>query len=199
MTDGTIAIDRAALKVLASDTRIEILKLLDRRRFTVTEIARELKLNKATCYEHLEKLTDVQLVQKLEDDRKWVYYQLSWKGRRLLHPEKMAIALMLSTALGAALAGMASFWVWVTGTLQEIIPEGPDGGINPESGGDGARAADATMAQPAPVAPQEPMTELVRDPTFMWLAIALLVIVIGLAVGSYVMAKRAKTQSASAA
>lgn len=107
-----ITLDRAVFKALASDTRLDILKALDERQKTVTELARELELNKATVFEHLEKLAEVNLIQKLEDERKWVYWQLTWTGRRLLHPEAITLALVLSTALGSVLTAMAAAWMW---------------------------------------------------------------------------------------
>ncbi|HWH08608.1 MAG TPA: winged helix-turn-helix domain-containing protein [Candidatus Thermoplasmatota archaeon] len=112
-----ITLDRAVFKALASDTRLDILKALDERQKTVTELARELDLNKATVFEHLEKLAEVGLIQKLEDDRKWVYWQLTWTGRRLLHPEAITLALVLSSAAGSLLTALAAAWLWYTSNV----------------------------------------------------------------------------------
>jgi ArsR family transcriptional regulator len=112
-----ITLDREVFKALASDTRLDILKALDVRQKTVTELAKELDLNKATVFEHLEKLAAVGLIQKLEDDRKWVYWQLTWTGRRLLHPESITLALVLSTAGGSLLTAFAAAWLWWTSNL----------------------------------------------------------------------------------
>lgn len=120
-----ITLDREALKALASDTRLDILKRLDEQRRTVTELARDLGLNKATVFEHCERLLGAELIQKVEDDRKWVYYQLSWKGRRLLHPETMTIALLLSSSLGAVVTAAVAFWVWAS---SRAVPP-PGGGM----------------------------------------------------------------------
>ena len=107
-----LTLDREALKALASDTRLDILKRLDERQKTVTELARDLDLNKATVFEHCERLLSADLIQKIEDDRKWVYYQLSWKGRRILHPERMTIALLLSSSLAAVVSAGVAFTLW---------------------------------------------------------------------------------------
>lgn len=101
-----ITLDREAFKVLASDTRLDILKALDERPMTVSELGRRLELNKATVFEHLEKLVGAGLVKKHDEERKWVYYSLSWKARRILHPERVTIALFFSTGLGALLSGV---------------------------------------------------------------------------------------------
>lgn len=95
---GKITLDRGTFKVLASETRIGILKKLDERQMTVTDLARVLEMNKATLFEHLEKLIDAGLIKKKEDDRKWVYYTLSWKGKNILHPERTKIAIVLSVS-----------------------------------------------------------------------------------------------------
>lgn len=149
-----ITLDRDAFKALASDTRLDILKSLDQRQKTVTELSRELDLNKATVFEHLEKLAQVELVQKLEDERKWVYYALTWKGRRILHPETITIALLLSTSFGAVVAAVVTFALWWQSLAPVARPEG-------EAADAGARSlAAAPMAAPA--------EELVRDAALLY-------------------------------
>lgn len=107
------------IELLAAETRREILGLLQERRMTVTELSRELDLGKATVHEHLDKLTDAELVRRDEDDRLWVYYELSHRGERLLNPRRTRFYLALAGALVAALvAGLA-----VYGYMQVAGPE----------------------------------------------------------------------------
>jgi DNA-binding transcriptional ArsR family regulator len=96
---GKITLDRKTFKILASETRVGILKKLDRRQMTVSDLARTLDMNKATVFEHLEKLIDAGLIKKKEDERKWVYYSLTWKGKNILHPERTKIAIVLGVSL----------------------------------------------------------------------------------------------------
>jgi len=139
--DGSITLDRRAFKALASVTRVEILKRLDGTQKTVSDLARELDMNKATMFQHLEQLVEVGLVKKdSEEDRattvkegpneapvsgppkKWVYYRLSWKGKNVLHPERVRIAIMLSiTAVSCVLVAL----IYVM-TLQATGPGAPD-------------------------------------------------------------------------
>lgn len=181
-----ITLDREVFKALASDTRLDILKALDVRQKTVTELARELDLNKATVFEHLEKLTQVELVNKLEDDRKWVYYQLSWKGRRLLHPEKITLALLLSTALGTLLTAFAALWMWTKSALDPLATDGDAAGA---AGTMEARALDA----PALVeeAPQ-------HDPVFLATAVALGVVFLALLGYAIIVWRRARATADAA-
>jgi DNA-binding transcriptional ArsR family regulator len=110
-----ITLDQESFKALASDTRIEILKRLDKSQMTVTDLANELQVNKSAVYKHLSRLLDAGLVKKLEDNRKWVYYKLSMKGMHLLHPERVQIALMLSAAVLAITLAVSQIYIYLVG------------------------------------------------------------------------------------
>ncbi len=103
---STITLDQESFKALASEVRVDILKKLDERRQTVTDLSALLSLSKPTLLEHLEKLQTAGLVKRVDEGRKWIYYELSQKGRKLLHPEKVAIVLALSTAVALAAVGL---------------------------------------------------------------------------------------------
>jgi DNA-binding transcriptional ArsR family regulator len=91
-----IKLSQDEFRVLASNTRIDILKLLDESQLTVSDVSRRLEMNKATVHEHLTKLIEVGLVKKEDSPRKWVYYKLTWKGRNLLHPERVRVMVSLA-------------------------------------------------------------------------------------------------------
>ena len=110
-----ITLDQESFKALASDTRIEILKRLDKSQMTVTDLANDLQVNKSAVYKHLSRLLDAGLVKKLEDNRKWVYYKLSMKGMHLLHPEKVQIALMLSASVLAITLALSQIYMFIAG------------------------------------------------------------------------------------
>src|SRR5712691_11322338 len=104
-----ITLDQESFKALASDVRVGILKRLDVRRETVTDLSGLLSLSKPTLLEHLEKLQAAGLVKRIDEGRKWIYYSLSDKGRKILHPERVAITLALAVAV--VLAGIGVFYV----------------------------------------------------------------------------------------
>src|SRR5439155_1455520 len=79
------------------------------RRETVTDLSNLLSLSKPTLLEHLEKLQSAGLVKRVDEGRKWIYYELSDKGRKILHPERVAITLVLGLAV--ALAAIGAFLV----------------------------------------------------------------------------------------
>src|SRR5256884_9765669 len=97
-----ITLDQESFKALASDVRVGILKRLDVRRETVTDLSNLMTLSKPTLLEHLEKLQSAGLVKPADEGRKWSYYELSDKGRKILHPEAVASTLALGIALALA-------------------------------------------------------------------------------------------------
>ncbi|HWG90947.1 MAG TPA: winged helix-turn-helix domain-containing protein [Candidatus Thermoplasmatota archaeon] len=189
MSESKITLDRATFKALASDTRLDILKLLDTRQMTVSEIGRALDLNKATCFEHLTKLVEAGLVNKLEDDRKWVYYQLTWTGRRILNPEKITFALLLSSSFAALVTGIAALWLWFKGTVREVAA--PPGG---------AGAADAETMRgfnaPEETVPADQVSQVIQDPALLVAALVLFAVVLLLAGLAFNTLRKAKAREA---
>jgi DNA-binding transcriptional ArsR family regulator len=111
-----ITLDQESFKALASDVRVEILKRLDARRETVTDLSNLMALSKPTLLEHLEKLQNAGLVKRVDEGRKWIYYALTDKGRKILHPERVAITLALSIGVVLAAVGMG-FLLFASGGL----------------------------------------------------------------------------------
>ncbi len=91
-------IDKKSLQALSSETRIKILKCLNQRRMTLTELSKELNLSKSTVHANLSLLIDAGLV-KNKRGSKWVYYELTYKGKILIDvskQEKVRILILLS-------------------------------------------------------------------------------------------------------
>src|SRR3989337_4032740 len=101
-----ITLDQASFKALASDVRVGILKVLDERRQTVTDLSNLMGLSKPTLLDHLEKLQNAGLVKRIDEGRKWIYYELTDKGKKILHPERVSIVVALSSAAALAAVGM---------------------------------------------------------------------------------------------
>jgi len=112
-----ITLDQESFKALASDVRVGILKVLDDRRQTVTDLSTIMNLSKPTLLEHLEKLQAAGLVKRVDEGRKWIYYELSDKGKKILHPERVSIVVALSTAIGLAALGVVYMISLTFGTL----------------------------------------------------------------------------------
>jgi DNA-binding transcriptional ArsR family regulator len=103
-----IGLDQPTLKALAGETRVKILKLLDKKQMTPSDIAYELHMSLPTVGEHLKALVDAELVDKEETTRKWKYYSLTQKARMLLHPNTTTIWFVLGMFLFSAAATMIS-------------------------------------------------------------------------------------------
>src|SRR6266705_1533551 len=115
---GKITLDQESFRALASDVRVEVLKRLDARRETVTDLSNLLALSKPTLLEHLEKLQSAGLVRRIDEGRKWIYYELTDKGRKILHPERVAITLALAAAVGLAIVGAVYVLLASSGLMQ---------------------------------------------------------------------------------
>lgn len=101
-----VTIDQDDLAALSSDVRVAILKLLDTRPMTMSELADGLGLARSTVHEHLSVLADADLVTH-ENVRKWRDYTLTKRGRRILHPGRdHRIVFLLGTSLVAMTAGV---------------------------------------------------------------------------------------------
>lgn len=114
-TMKNVTLDRDDIATLASDVRVAILKSLDTRPMTMSELADRLGLAKSTVHEHLAVLADADLVTH-ENARKWRDYTLTERGRRILHPGRdHRIVFLLGTSLVAMTAGMLCVASYLSG------------------------------------------------------------------------------------
>ncbi|MFH1127158.1 MAG: winged helix-turn-helix domain-containing protein [archaeon] len=97
--DDKITLDRKTFKALAADTRISILKELNIRRKTQTELANTLGMSISTIKEHLDNLESVDLVKQIDEGYKWKYYELTKKGKNIISPTETRIFISLALAL----------------------------------------------------------------------------------------------------
>ena len=119
MMTEEIVLDCADIAALSSDTRVAIIKALNIRPMTVSELAGHLGLAKSTVHEHLCTLADRGMVTK-DEDRKWRYYSLSERMRRILRPgNNHRISIQLGTSLVTLTLGVAFLTMFFRGyTLQ---------------------------------------------------------------------------------
>jgi DNA-binding transcriptional ArsR family regulator len=142
--DEDIVINRALLKAIGADSRISILKSLANGRKTQSQLAAELGLSSPTIIEHMEQLCSAGLVDKIDEGRKWKYYELTGTGRKLVAPAGAPVRAMLLLATG--LLFMAFSWFSM---LQAPIADAAielDSGAAPLLGAT-AEAANETLAK----------------------------------------------------
>ena len=81
------------IKPLSSKSRIIILKLLSKKKYTLSELSKILGLSKSTVLHHLKILEESGYITRVEDGRKWVYYSLTERGKSLIKWKKIKIIL----------------------------------------------------------------------------------------------------------
>ncbi len=98
--DEEIKISKDMLRTLSADTRANILKLLEERPMTASELSRATNKHVTTISEHINLMINSNLVERVErPGRKWVYYKLTKNASKIIHPTsyyKWTIVLSLS-------------------------------------------------------------------------------------------------------
>ena len=99
MDDDKITLDRETFKALAVDSRVKILRILDDRQHTLSDLAEELQMAPSTIKEHLDTLVAAGLIKQVDKGMKWKYYRLTSKGKELLNPYEKKVWIVLATSL----------------------------------------------------------------------------------------------------
>jgi len=97
--ENKIILDRKTFKALASDTRVKILKHLNAKRMTLSELSKSLDMSVSTIKEHLDSLSSVELVEQRDEGRKWKYYELTRKGKNIVNPVETKVFIILSLSI----------------------------------------------------------------------------------------------------
>ncbi|RLE46806.1 MAG: hypothetical protein DRJ31_09645 [Candidatus Methanomethylicota archaeon] len=113
-------ISDSELKKLSS-TKIRILKSLENRRKTLSEMSRELEISKSALHQHLNKLCEFEFVRRVEDGHKWVYYELTDKARVFLKRHIQKVALIISSLIASVFASLYMLARYFTLTSREWV------------------------------------------------------------------------------
>lgn len=111
MLPHTIPLRRETLEVLSSEQRVQILKHLDKRRMTITELSQEMECAKSTVHHHVEKLIASGFVVAIDEGHRWVYLELTTQGHMILHPSERTRLVLLLTSIPLAFLGGIGFLV----------------------------------------------------------------------------------------
>lgn len=118
MDGDKITLDRDTFKALAVDTRVKILRILDERQHTLSDLAEELEMAPSTIKEHLDVLVAAGLIQQIDKGMKWKYYRLTSKGKEIINPYEKKVLIILATTLLMAFA----FAYDLFNKLQNLLP-----------------------------------------------------------------------------
>jgi DNA-binding transcriptional ArsR family regulator len=179
MAEDKITLDREAFRTLASGTRVDILKSLDRRRKTLSELAKQFSMSVSTVKEHLDTLVKAGLIEQKDDGHKWKYYDLTRKGKSVLHPEDARVWIILGVSAIA-----------MVGTMYSMLNESIFSPLQMFS------AASERSSAPAPMlmgAAKDTVTAASSAPGLPWMHIAGLAVfgvILSLCVGYIIMSRR---------
>lgn len=119
--ENEIRISSSEFKALASETRTGIIKLLQQRNYTLTEISKKLSLAAPTIKQHLAVLQGAELIQELDEGRKWKYYSLTRKGKNIFSPESSASIMIVLAVSIFALCGMVYSFLSMAGSQAGLL------------------------------------------------------------------------------
>jgi len=114
MDDEKITLDMKSFKALASESRVTILKSLNKRRKMLTELSKELDMSPSTVKEHMVNLSKAGLVVQIDDGHKWKYYELTRAGKDILSPDETRVWVILGLS---AVALIFTSWDLIRSSL----------------------------------------------------------------------------------
>lgn len=106
MEDEKIVLDKESFEALAVGTRVKILKSLKERRKTLSELAKEIGMSVSGIKEYLEILEKTHLIEKIDDGHKWKYYELTKKGKNIVHPQEFRVLVLLTFSIIALIGSI---------------------------------------------------------------------------------------------
>jgi DNA-binding transcriptional ArsR family regulator len=149
MEEPVTIVDKDILKVLAVDTRIEIMKQLQQGSRTPSDISKRLHKRDSTIVEHLDALVKAGLVKKVEQPgKKWVFYTLTEKGYGVMSSKSRRLIILLGTSVLALAGGFMSLGTYASQSRGEFA-SGPFAATEAISKAADATATIATSAPPA--------------------------------------------------
>lgn len=133
MSGDEVQVTLGDLRVLASQTRFDILRSLEGTRCTVSELAEDLDIPRGTVHSHLEKLLETGFVKRHDDEeRLWVYYSLTNSGQSLADTDRPRLVVLLTTSTGMIVAGLTSFLYYLS--LPRPVPVPPENATSRDGG-----------------------------------------------------------------
>jgi len=124
-----ITLSAHEFKALASETRTAIIKLLQSRNHTLTELSKKLGMAAPTIKQHLGILESAELVHGIDEGRKWKYYCLTRKGKSIFAGEQPINVLFVLGASAVALVAVVYYFLLFSGVQYSVAGAQLSGGI----------------------------------------------------------------------
>jgi DNA-binding transcriptional ArsR family regulator len=113
--EGLFESSENELKAVSSENRRKVLRSLKERRKTLTELSRHLGIQPSSTKQHLSILEASGFIKAVDEGRKWKYYELTGKGKKLFSYREQSISMLLvfSTSLFALILALFFFYSMV--------------------------------------------------------------------------------------
>ncbi len=135
-------IDRNVLKIVAVDTRMDILKELSEGSRTPADLGKRLNKTSSTIVEHLDILCRAGLVKKIEQPgKKWIFYTLTEKGEGIVSSKTKRLVIILGVSVLSAIAGFTGFFSYTLGGFSTRSMTAVSESVSKAPGSDAAAAA----------------------------------------------------------
>ncbi len=122
MSSDTEAVKRL-IEVFSSNIRKDILKKLNVRNKTISELSRELKTGKSTIHYNILVLLEASMVKKFENGNEFVYYGLTDKAKDLFDPnEKIKLTILITSTVIAFTGGIVSIYRYFESSIMPPMP-----------------------------------------------------------------------------
>jgi len=107
--DNEVSLTNTEFKALSSKTRTDLLKMLQERNYTLSELAAKSGMAAPTVKQHTSVLIESDLIELKDEGRKWKYYALTRKGKKILESKQKPtnILIILSSTIIVVLIGFA--------------------------------------------------------------------------------------------
>ena len=106
---GEITLTSTEFRALSSDTRVQIIKLLKERNYTLTELSKKLNLSPPTIKQHLDTLVKSEIIELKDEGRKWKYYELTRKGKNIVEPSHTNVLIVIGANIVAIIVVLYFF------------------------------------------------------------------------------------------
>jgi len=106
---GEITLTSTEFRALSSDTRVQIIKLLKERNYTLTELSKKLNLSPPTIKQHLDTLVKSEIIELKDEGRKWKYYELTRKGKSIVEPSHTNVLIVIGANIAAIIVVLYFF------------------------------------------------------------------------------------------
>ena len=117
-----ISLDQEALLLLSSETRMEILRSIADRRKTLSELSKEIGISKSSVKEHLEKLEKAGLVKRVDEGRKWIYYEITKEGAKIVRPEpERRVIVKFVASITMFVSGLVMLVIYYMASLKSRV------------------------------------------------------------------------------